>query len=69
MDERGKILNFAFLVSAGYMLGDHMAFCSASMPEMVLPMIVGKFTGGIFGLLIALFMTRHMVPETENTEN
>jgi len=58
MDERGKILNFAFLVSAGYLLGDHMAFCSAFMPEMVLPMIVGKFTGGLCGLALALFMTR-----------
>lgn len=60
MDKRGKILNFAFLVSAGYMLGDHMAFCSASMPEMVLPMIVGKFTGGLGGLAIALLMTGKM---------
>ncbi len=58
MDERGKVLNFAFLVSAGYLLGDHMAFCSAMMPEMVLPMIVGKFTGGLCGLFLAMAITK-----------
>jgi len=63
MDERGKILNFAFLVSAGYLFGDHMAFCSAMLPEMVLPMIVGKSMGGLCGLLLALFMTRKSVSQ------
>lgn len=65
MDERGKVLNFAFLVSAGYMLGDHLAFCSAMLPEMVLPMVVGKFTGGICGLLLALVLTGRK-PGSEN---
>lgn len=58
MDERGKIVNFAFLVGAGFLLGDHLAFCSAMDPTLVLPMLVGKFTAGVTAAAVALFMTR-----------
>lgn len=58
MDERGKIVNFAFLVGAGYLLGDHLAFCSAMNPALVFPMLVGKFTAGVTAAAVALFMTR-----------
>ena len=58
MDERGKVLNFAFLVSAGYLLGDHLAFCSAMDTALVLPTLVGKLTGGITAAAVALWMTR-----------
>ena len=58
MDERGKVLNFAFLVSAGYLLGDHLAFCSAMDAELVLPTLVGKLTGGVTAAAVALWMTR-----------
>ena len=57
MDYRGKVLNFAFLVSAGYLLGDHMAFCSAMDATLVLPMIVGKFTAAVCALGLALAVT------------
>lgn len=59
MDRRGKVLNFAFLVSGGYLLGDHMAFCNAMEPTLVLPMIVGKFTAAVSALLLALLITRN----------
>ena len=58
MDERGKVLNFAFLVSAGYLLGDHLAFSSAMDATLVLPTLVGKLTGGVTAAAVALWMTR-----------
>jgi len=58
MDPRGKVLNYAFLVSAGYLLGDHLAFCSAMDASLTLPMIIGKLTAALSSLAIAIFMTR-----------
>ncbi len=66
MDERGKVLNFAFLVSAGYALGDHLAFAGAMDPALVLPVVVGKLVGGVSAVAAALWMTRGM--HTDNTE-
>ncbi len=58
MNERGKVVNFAFLVSAGYLLGDHLAFCSAMEPTLSLPMLIGKAAGGVTAVLLALLFTR-----------
>ncbi|MBQ4354039.1 MAG: ethanolamine utilization protein EutH [Clostridia bacterium] len=58
MDERGKIVNFAFLVSAGFLLGDHLAFCSAMDPVLIPPLLLGKLAGGISAALLALLLTR-----------
>ena len=58
MDKRGKVLNFAFLVSAGFALGDHLAYCSASDASLVLPMVIGKLVGGVSALLLALIITK-----------
>ncbi len=53
MDRKGKILNAAFAASGAFVFGDHLAFTSAVNPEMVLPIIVSKLTGGISALLLA----------------
>ena len=58
MDERGKVLNFAFLVSAGFVLGDHLAYCSASEQSLVFPLILGKLVGGLCALALAMLLTR-----------
>jgi ethanolamine transporter len=60
MDERGKVVNFAFLTAAGFLLGDHLAFCSAMDPALVLPTLVGKASAGISAVILALFMTRNI---------
>lgn len=65
MDRRGKVLNFAFLVSGGYLLGDHMAFCNAMEPTLVLPMIVGKAVAAVTALLLAMLLTRHYDTESK----
>lgn len=58
MDKRGKIVNIAFSVSAAFVLGDHLGFTAGFAPEMLLSVIVGKLTGGISAVLVALLLTR-----------
>ena len=58
MDERGKIINVAFAVSAAFVFGDHLGFTAGFDASMILPMIVGKLVGGITAVAAAMFITR-----------
>ncbi len=58
MDTRGKIINVAFAVSAAFVFGDHLGFTAGFAPEMITPMIIGKLTGGITAVLLAMLLTR-----------
>ena len=58
MDERGKVVNIAFAVSAAFVFGDHLGFAAGFAPEMILPMIVGKLVGGAAAVAVALFVVR-----------
>lgn len=62
MDERGKIVNIAFAVSAAFVLGDHLGFTAGFAPEMLISVIVGKLVGGISAVAVALFLTRKDKP-------
>ena len=55
MDRRGKLLNGAFMTCAAYMLGDHLAFCGATAPKLLVPLLVTKFAAGAAAFLLALF--------------
>lgn len=56
MDNRGKILNVAFAVSAAFVFGDHLGFTAGFDATMIFPMIVGKLVGGITAILVAMFI-------------
>lgn len=58
MNERGKIINIAFAVSAAFVFGDHLGFTAGFAPEMIGPMIVGKLAGGISAVAVAMWLTR-----------
>lgn len=58
MDRRGKVVNIAFAVSAAFVFGDHLGFTAGFAPEMLPAMIVGKLTGGISAVIVALWLTR-----------
>ena len=58
MDDRGKVVNIAFAVSAAFVFGDHLGFAAGFAPEMLLPLIVGKLTAGICAVLVALLLTK-----------
>ena len=57
MDDRGKVLNVAFCVSAAFTFGDHLGYVAAVATPMIFPMIVGKLVGGVtavgFAMMIA----------------
>ena len=56
MDDRGKLINITFCVSASFVFGDVLAFTNAINPEMVLPVTVAKLTGGVLAVCLAIFM-------------
>lgn len=58
MDERGKLLNVAFAVSASFVFGDHLGFTAGFAPNMLSAMIVGKLVGGVSALAVAMLATR-----------
>ena len=58
MDERGKVVNIAFAVSAAFVFGDHMGFTAGFAPQMLPAMIVGKLAGGVTAIAVALLLTR-----------
>lgn len=58
MDDRGKVVNIAFAVSAAFVFGDHLGFTAGFAPEMLPAMIVGKLAGGISAIAVAMLLTR-----------
>lgn len=56
MDNRGKIINVAFAVSAAFVFGDHLGFTAGFNKDMIFPMIVGKLVGGVTAVFVAIFM-------------
>ena len=61
MNQRGKVVNIAFAVSAAFVFGDHLGFTAGFAPEMIGPMILGKLAGGISAVAVALWLTRKEV--------
>ncbi len=57
MDDRGKVVNIAFAVSAAFVLGDHLGFTAGFAPQMLAPMLVAKLVGGISAVFVALAIT------------
>lgn len=61
MNDRGKLLNVVFAISGSFVLGDVLAFTGGANPEMVFPVIVAKLSGGIFAVLLAMFLLNKKV--------
>ena len=58
MDNRGKVVNVAFAVSAAFVFGDHLGFTAGFAPQMLPAMILGKLAGGITAVFVALWLTK-----------
>ena len=58
MNERGKVINIAFAVSAAFVFGDHLGYTAGFAPEMIGPMIVGKLAGGVSAIAVAVWLTK-----------
>jgi ethanolamine transporter len=69
MNDRGVVVNIAYLVPASFILGDHLAFQLTVDPTTALPFLAGKLAGGAAAVALAMFLTRPRktdpVPECE----
>lgn len=72
MDNRGKILNAAFAVSAAFTFGDHLGFTAGFMyggvnvgRDMIFPMIAGKLIAGITAVAVAYLLFRRSFPPAD----
>ncbi len=61
MDSRGKVVNIAFAVSAAFVFGDHLGFTAGFAPEVLVPVILGKLSGGICAVALAMLLTKKEV--------
>lgn len=68
MDNRGKLLNVVFTVSAAFVFGDVLAFVGGVNSEMVFPVIVAKLTGGLLAVLLTLYLLKKNVLKVGKTE-
>ena len=58
MDQRGKVVNIAFAVSAAFVFGDHLGYGAGFAPQALPAMIAGKLAGGICAVAVALWLTQ-----------
>ena len=66
MDKKGVVLNSAFLVSAAFVLGGHLAFTMAFDASYILAVSVGKLVAGICAVLLAIVLYRRVYAKTKN---
>lgn len=71
MKPSNKVIALAFTVCAGYCLGDWIAFNVNFQPNLVVPIFLGQFCGGIIGIifakLIAVPQANKIAASRENT--
>lgn len=53
MDWKGQIINGAFVVSSGFVLGGQLAFVSSVSEKVVMPFILSKLIAGITAIIVA----------------
>ena len=63
MKSRDKVLCIAFSVCGAFLFGDHLAFTANFQPNLIVPVMIGKLTGGLFGFALALWIA---VPARKN---
>lgn len=58
MNNKGKIINVAWLVSGTSTLGAHLGFTAGVESKMIIPVILSKLFSGICAIIIALVFTK-----------
>ncbi|MGX1022414.1 ethanolamine transporter [Pseudomonas sp. Y3 TE3536] len=56
MPPKDKVLVIAFSVCAAFTFGDHMAFSANFQPSLILPLMIGKLSGGLVAMLLASWL-------------
>ncbi|MFD2132611.1 ethanolamine utilization protein EutH [Pseudogracilibacillus auburnensis] len=66
MPPKDKVINIAFGVTAAFLLGDHLSFSANFQPTIILPVMIGKFAGGVIAIIFAYYLS---VPTALKLEN
>lgn len=53
MRARDKVIVLAFSVCSAFLLGDHLSFTANFQPSLIVPVMLGKLTGGICAIIFA----------------
>jgi len=62
MNDRGVVVNAAYIVPASFLLGDHLAFQLTVDASTALPFIAGKIAAGAVAVIIACMITKKPKP-------
>jgi ethanolamine transporter len=68
MDNRGKVLNSAFAVSAAFTFGDHLGFTAGVEPQLIFAMVVGKLVAGFTAVAVAMFVANRALGKVNKQE-
>jgi ethanolamine transporter len=69
MDNRGKVLNSAFAVSAAFTFGDHLGYTAGiGEQSLIFPMIVGKLVAGVTAVAVAMVFAPKPSVEKKETQ-
>ena len=68
MRPKDKVINISFGVCAAFLLGDHLSFTANFQPTLILPIIVGKLSAGIIGILLAYWLAVPKALELEKKD-
>jgi ethanolamine transporter len=68
MPAKEKVICIAFGVCSAFLLGDHLAFTANFQPTIIVPVMLGKITGGIVGIIFAFWLSVPKAIELEKEE-
>lgn len=63
MNNKGKVVNIAWLVPATAALGDHLGFTAAVAPELITAVVLGKLLAGVFAIGLAIVLSKDLSNE------
>ena len=58
MNEKGKVINAAFVVSGAFVFGGQLGYVSSTLPHVTNAYIVGKLVAGLSAILVASLMMK-----------
>ncbi|MGE0218302.1 ethanolamine utilization protein EutH [Mycolicibacterium sp.] len=65
MRAKEKVLVIAFGTTSAFLVGDHLAFTANFQPNLIGPLMIGKFVAGVVAMLIAVWIA---VPTAQRIE-
>ena len=68
MDGKGITVNAAFAVSGAFTFAAHLAFTMAFEPSFLAPVIVGKLTAGLAGLILAFLIFNRIEADKKQSQ-